>query len=49
MLMLNKTSGKLRMKAVHWPEMRNKVVRKAWAMFSGRTNYRKKVLVFESL
>jgi hypothetical protein len=39
LLTLNASSGALRRNAVHCPETRKSVVRKAWAMFSGRTNY----------
>ena len=35
---LNKTSGKLRRNAIHWPERRNNKLRNAWAIFSGSTN-----------
>jgi hypothetical protein len=40
-LALNASSGALRRKAVHCPEIRKSVVKKAWAMFSGRTNFKK--------
>jgi hypothetical protein len=41
LLTLNASSGALRRNAVHCPEIRKSVVKKAWAMFSGRTNFQK--------
>jgi hypothetical protein len=41
LLTLNASSGALRRNAVHCPESRKSVVKKAWAMFSGRTNFEK--------
>jgi hypothetical protein len=41
LLTLNASSGALRRNAVHCPEIRKSVVKKAWAMFSGRTNWKK--------
>jgi hypothetical protein len=38
LLTLNANSGALRRNAVHCPESRKSVVKKACAMFSGRTN-----------
>jgi hypothetical protein len=38
LLTLKASSGALRRKAVHCPETRKSAVKKAWAMFSGRTN-----------
>ena len=29
----------MRRKAIHWPDMRKRMARKACAMFSGRTNW----------
>src|ERR1700684_3739335 len=42
LLTLNASSGALRRKAVHCPEIRKSVVKRAWALFSGRTNWTKK-------
>jgi hypothetical protein len=42
LLTLNASSGALRRNAVHCPEIRKSVVKKAWATFSGRTNFSKK-------
>jgi len=39
LLTLNATKGRFRMNAVHWPERRKSSDRKAWAMFSGNTNW----------
>jgi len=41
LLTLNASSGALRRNAVHCPETRKSVVKKAWAMFSGRTNFKR--------
>lgn len=41
LLILNANKGAFSMNAIHWPDNRNKVARKAWAACSGRTNYRK--------
>jgi hypothetical protein len=38
LLTLYASSGALRRNAVHCPERRKSVVKKAWAIFSGRTN-----------
>jgi hypothetical protein len=38
LLALNATNGAFNKKAIHWPERRKRRVRKACAMFSGRTN-----------
>jgi hypothetical protein len=35
---LNASSGALRRNAIHCPETRKSIVKKAWAMFSGSTN-----------
>jgi len=43
LLTLNANSGALRRNAVHCPESRKSVVKKAWAMFSGRTNLKREV------
>src|SRR5882757_9347232 len=43
LLTLNASSGALRRNAVHCPETRKSVVKKAWAMFSGRTNFKKRI------
>ena len=40
LLALYATRGAFNSKAVHWPEMRKTNVKKAWAPFSGSTNYR---------
>ena len=40
LLALNARSGAFSRKAIHCPDTRNRKVRKAWAMFSGRTNCR---------
>jgi hypothetical protein len=43
LLTLNASSGALKRNAVHWPETRKSVVKKACAMFSGRTNLKKRI------